>query len=234
LTPGEHSVVFAAGVGGILLHELVGHALEADTALRGASSLAAEGSFRARSGFRVVDDPRRGRGAWKIDDEGVLPRATLLIVDGRVVNLLHDRESARSSGTEPTGHGRRASFREPVRPRMGCTFLVAGDAQPDEVIRSARSGVYVRRMESASTDVLSGVAIFRVSDGDAIEHGRLGPPLQPFMLRVDSRSGLNSIGEIGNDLEFDTCVGSCVRDGQPLVTSVGAPTFRVGSTTVVI
>jgi TldD protein len=232
-SPGPHPVVFAAGAGGIVVHELIGHALEADTVLRKGSGLFGNESLPSRPGLRIIDDPRRSRGAWKTDDEGVVTKPTLLMDQGRVAGLLHDRETALRSGAEPTGHGRRSSFREPVRPRMGCTFLVAGEVPPDEIIRSTKRGLYVRRMEAASADLLSGVALFRINDADTVENGRLGAPLEPFMLRVDSRSALAGIEEIGSDLTFDTCIGSCVRDGQPLVTSVGAPTFRIGLARVV-
>ncbi len=229
---GEVPAVFAPGVGGILVHELAGHALEADTVRRGASALAMAKGKVAPGAVRVVDDPRRGRAAWYVDDEGERVRAVVLIEDGRVHGLLHDRRSAEAMGARPTGHGRRSSFQEPVRPRMGCTYLAPGSHDPEEALEGISRGVYVRRMEAASTDTSRGEMSFRVTDADLVHHGRLDAPLQPFRLTVIMREALSTLERIASDLAFDTCIGSCIRDGQPLATSVGAPTFRVGLTRV--
>ena len=232
--PGATVVVLGPGVGGILVHELIGHALEADTVFRGASALVATPGPIAPADVTVVDDPRRGRGAWRRDDEGVESRATPLIEGGRVAGYLHDLSSAERFRQRATGHGRRASFREPVRPRMGCTFLAPGRLDPQEVLHGISRGIYVRRMETASTDSLSGNARFIVTDADRIDQGRFDHPLQPFLLELRASTALPSLDRIGNDLAFDTCVGSCLRDGQPLATSVGAPTFRIGVARVAI
>jgi len=235
LPSGERPIVFGPGVGGILLHELVGHALEADTVLGRASWLAGDAAetVEATEELLVVDDPRRGRVAWRFDDEGLPARATPLLRGGRAVGWLQDRATARASGREPTGHGRRASFREPVRPRMGCTFLAAGRGDPAGALEGIEEGVYVRRMEAASTDTLSGSAVFRVSDADWIRHGRIVAPLAPHAMFVEGRVALRSMERVSGDLAFDVCVGSCLHHGQPLSVSVGAPTFRIGLTNVV-
>jgi TldD protein len=230
---GRLPVVFAPGVGGILMHEVVGHALEADTVHRGASALALAVGKVAPKEVRIVDDPRRGRAAWRFDDEGAEARVTTLVRGGECVGLLHDQRSAAVAGVRPTGHGRRSSFQEPVRPRMGCTFLGAGNLDPCDVIEGIARGVYVRRMEAASVDTASGEAAFRVADADLIHRGRLDRPLKPFLLAVITREALSSLDRIASDLAYDTCIGSCMRDGQPLATSVGAPTFRMGLTTVI-
>jgi TldD protein len=234
VAPGETVVVTAPGVGGIIIHELIGHALEADTVLRGGSALAAASGPVAPADLTVVDDPRRGRGAWRRDDEGVESRATPLIEGGRVGGYLLDLATAARFRRVATGHGRRSSFREPVRPRMGCTFLTPGRFEPEEMLEGIAGGIYIRRLTSASTDALSGNARFLVTDADSIDHGRPGQPLRPFLLELRASSALRSIDRIGRDLAFDTCVGSCLRDGQPLATSVGAPTFRIGVARVVV
>jgi TldD protein len=234
LPDGERRIVFAPGVGGVLVHEVVGHALEADTVL-GRVSWLAGGSARAFDGspeLRVVDDPRRGRAAWRFDDEGEAPRATPLVREGRPVGWLHDRTTARLSGRPATGHGRRASFREPVRPRMGCTFLTAGRREPEEALRGLENGIYVRRMESARTDTRTGRAVFRVTDADRIHYGRLVAPLIPHVMWVEAPVALSSVDCVAGDLAFDVCIGSCLHHGQPLAVSVGAPTFRMGLTSV--
>jgi TldD protein len=234
LPPGDRRVVFAPGVGGVLVHEVVGHALEADTVLGGASWLArsAERGFSGPRELRIVDDPRRGRAAWRLDDEGESARATPLVREGRAVGWLLDRDTARQCGRALTGHGRRASFREPVRPRMGCTFLAAGRGDPEEAVRSLEAGIYVRRMEAASTDTRTGRALFRVTDADRVHNGRLVTPLAPHVMWVDARAALSSVECVADDLAFDVCIGSCLHHAQPLSISVGAPTFRIGLTSV--
>ena len=226
--PGEREVVLGPSVGGILAHEIVGHALEADIALAGGSWLAFAAGQIANPALTILDDPRRGRAPWKIDDEGEPARPVPLLRDGSVGGLLHDLASARRSGERPTGHGRRSSFREPVRPRMGCTFVVAGESDPKELLEGVADGIYVRRMEAAKTDPRSGEAVFRVTDADRIIDGSLAEPLLPHLLHVHGGQALCETRQIADDLVFDRCVGSCHRDGQPLAISVGAPTMCIG------
>jgi TldD protein len=116
---------------------------------------------------------------------------------------------------------------------MGCTFLAAGNLDPRDVLDGIARGVYVRRMEAASSDTASGQATFRVTDADLIHGGQLDMPLRPFLLAVTTREALRTLDRIATDLTFDTCIGSCIRDGQPLATSVGAPTYGIGRTMVI-
>ncbi len=234
LPAGERRVVFAPGVGGILLHEIVGHALEADAVLGGASWLAGRAGAPCRlpPALVVLDDPRRGRAPWRFDDEGQPARAVPLLHGGRVAGWLHDGSTAAEAGRAPTGHGRRASFRERARPRMGCTFMAAGRLDARDALQGVEEGIYVRRMEAASADTRTGHALFRVTDADQIRHGRLGAPLVPHLLAIEGSAALPSVECIASDLEFDTCVGSCLNHGQPMSVSVGAPTFRIGSASV--
>lgn len=232
LDSGERVVVFGPGVGGVFVHEIIGHALEADTVLSGASWLAkAEGSL-TRSGLTVVDDPRRGRAGWKLDDEGELARPIALLRRGAVGEWLHDARSSRHTGQPTTGHGRRGSFREPVRPRMGCTFVAAGHQHPAEALEGVEDGVYVHRMDAGTADPLTGRATFRVTDADRIQRGKITEPVVPHSMLVDGPKALQSVERIANDVEFDPCAGSCLREGQPLATSVGGPTFRIRATLV--
>lgn len=221
-------IVFAPGVGGILIHELVGHPLEADTVQGGRSYLAAMDGRVAPASVTVLDDPRRSRAPWQIDDEGEGAGVTVLVEFGRVVGALFDLRTASRVGTRSTGHGRRTSFQDSVRPRMGCTFLAPGSSSPESILDSISKGVYVRRMEAAQVDVRSGRAVFKISDGDWIESGRLVHPIQPMFMSVLASRALSNIHQVASDLSFDTCIGSCLRDGQPMVASVGAPTFCVG------
>ena len=222
--PGPATVVFAPAIAGIWVHELVGHAAEADVAARGASWLTAD-ARRVHHRLTVIDDPRRARAAWTVDDEGTPVRPVALIHDGRPKERLHSRWTAKESGSKATGHGRRGSYREPVLPRMGCTFIANGTDDPDEILRNVHEGIYVRRMESAHTNPATGRAVFRVTDADRIECGKLTAPLKPHLLETVAGKALAAIEGIGNDLAFDRCIGSCHRQGQPLSTSVGAPTI---------
>ena len=228
LPPGEYVAILAPGIGGILAHEIVGHALEADTVRARASWLAALDGAVADLELRILDDPRRGRAAWRTDDEGIVARPTALIHGGRVAGALHDRSSAALDGVKPTGHGRRASFREPVMPRMGCTYVAAGRFDARELLESVERGVYIRRMEAASVDPRSGRAVFRVTDSDHVVCGKIAASLHPYLWIVEGPRALASLKRIADDLEFDTCIGSCHRDGQALAISVGAPTICIG------
>jgi TldD protein len=225
---GLTSAVFAPGVAGVVAHELIGHALEGDVLMRGATWIGARTSLKATTPVTVVDDPRLGRGPWLIDDEGSKSDRTVLLDRGRVVGSLLDRASAGALGRSSTGHGRRSSYLDAICPRMGCTFIESGDDDPDEVVRSTRSGVFVRRLTGGQTDPFAGRATFVVSDADRIVEGRLAEPLQDFILEVDAHSGWQSIDRVAHDLEFDACVGACIREGQAMVVSVGAPTIRIG------
>jgi hypothetical protein len=228
LGPGEVAGVLAPGVAGVVAHELIGHALEGDVVSRGQSWLASGGSATASADVAVTDDPRRGRGAWKLDDEGTATGETHLIVRGRTSGLLLDSAVALALGKTSTGHGRRASHLDRIQPRMGCTFIEAGADDPEEILRATRSGVFIRRLTAGHTDPVSGRATFLVSDADRIIDGALAGPLDDFVIELDGVVSWASIDRIAHDLAFDTCVGSCVRDGQPLAVSVGAPTIRIG------
>ena len=228
LEPGEVVGVLAPGVAGVVAHELIGHALEGDVASRGQSWLVSGGSATASADVAVTDDPRRGRGAWKLDDEGTATRETHLIVRGRTSGLLLDNTAALALGKTSTGHGRRASHLDRIRPRMGCTFIEGGADDPAEILRETRSGVFIRRLTAGQADPVSGRATFLVSDADRIIEGALAGPLDSFVIELDGVVSWASIDRIAHDLAFDTCVGSCMRDGQPLAVSVGAPTIRIG------
>jgi TldD protein len=214
-------LVFAPGVAGILAHELVGHALEGDVAAAG-SRLSRERGRPAAAGVRILDDPSRGRAAWTIDDEGAPARPVTLLEGGHPVGRLQE------------GHRRRGGYLDPVLPRMGCTFFDRGSAPAPEILRATSRGIFVRRLQAGHADPMQGRATFVVTDADRIESGELTRPLLPFLIELDVFDALASIDLVGDDLEFDTCVGSCVRAGQPLAVGVGAPTLRLGVITVIL
>jgi len=225
---GETIAVFAPGAAGIVAHELIGHAREGDVVARHRTWLSDGTRLKGERPVTVIDDPRRGRGAWTIDDEGVATSEVVLLDRGRAAGVLLDRSSAAALGMTATGHGRRSSYLEAVRPRMGCTYIARGGDEPIDILRDTRQGVLIRRLAGGHTDPLTGQATFVVTDADRIEAGSVTHALDPFVIDVGGRAGWESIDRIGHDLAFDTCVGSCVRDGQPLAVSVGAPTIRIG------
>ena len=223
------AAVFAPAVAGIVVHELIGHALEGDIVLAGRSHLAGPpASLAIPRSVRIVDDPTRGRAPWTVDDEGTESGPVALVDEGRIAGLLHDRTTALASAAEPTGHGRRGSYLDGVLPRMGCTYLEAGDEDPREILSRTARGIYVRRIASADTIPRTGLGTFIVTDADWIDGGALAEPLRPFLIVIDAGETLRTLDAIGNDLAFDRCIGTCVREGQPVATSVGAPTIRLG------
>jgi len=212
----------------VLIHEIVGHALEADRVLEADSWLGQFEEQVAPQGLLIRDDPRRGRAPWRIDDEGAPAKPTALIRDGHVAGCLYDRRTAKAANRPPTGHGRCSSYRDPVQPRMGCTFVAPGKREAGELLGGIRNGVYVRRMEAGTTDPRTGRAVFRVTDADRILDGKIDAPLLPHLLFIEGARVLAAASRIGNDLEFDSCIGSCHRSGRPLPISVGAPTMWIG------
>jgi predicted Zn-dependent protease len=226
--PGVTMAVLAPGVAGVVAHELIGHSLEGDVVARGLSWIRADDFPSAARPLTVIDDPRRGRGAWTIDDEGVAADENCLLDGGRPAGVLLDLASAGVLRRVSTGHGRRSSYLDAVLPRMGCTFISPDSDDPEDVLRETTAGVYIRRLTAGHTDPCSGRASFLVTDSDRIVDGRLAEPLETFVLDLDGRESWPSIDRVGHDLVFDSCVGSCMRDGQPLAVSVGAPTIRIG------
>jgi len=229
---GWTTIVLAAGVGGVLAHELFGHALEADTFEAGRSWLADLPAGALPEDLVVVDDPRLCRAPIRFDDEGSEAQATELVANGRIASCLHDRTTSSRLGVRATGHGRRASFRESAQPRMACTYIAPGKVSADALVRDVADGVFVHRMEAGSTNTKTGRSTFRVTDAVRIRGGRTGEAIEPHVLEIEARRVLPAV-RVADDLAFDTCIGSCHRDGQTLITSVGAPTVRIGMAGVV-
>lgn len=230
---GPTTVILGAGLGGIVVHELVGHALEGDVRARGPVWIDRPERLSGPRSLTVVDDPGAGRAPWKFDDEAVIGARVALIDDGRPVGSLLDRRTARALGRRSNGHGRRSSFLDPPLPRMGCTFIAAGTDDAAELERETESALFIHRMTAGHTDPKLGRASFVVAESDRIQGGQRVTPLAPFVIEIDGAKAWRTIDRIGNDLVFDRCIGSCVREGQPLAVSVGAPTIRIGVINVV-
>ena len=210
--PGRTPVVFAPGVGGVLFHELVGHALEGDCLARQLSKLAGADGPVAPAGVTVLDDPRRARLAWRFDDEGVEARPVVLLHEGTVAGRL--ASWGWPGPPHPSsGHGRRASFAEPVLPRMGATFLTPGPHHPDEALQGIARGIYVRRMAAAWADPAQGKASFHVTDADEVIGGRLERALAPFSCLPPWRTSRASIASrtTSPSIPASACASARVR-----------------------
>ena len=232
---GGMTVVLGPGWPGILLHEAIGHGLEGDFNRKGTSAFSGRlGERVAAPGVTVVDDgtlPSR-RGSLNVDDEGTPTRRTVLIEDGILTGYLQDRLNARLMGMEPTGNGRRESYAHLPMPRMTNTFMLAGDDDPEEILRSVESGIYAVSFGGGQVDITSGKFVFSANEAYRIEDGRIGAPVKGATLIGNGPDALTRISHIGHDLELDPGIGTCGKDGQGVPVGVGMPTIRINGLTV--
>ena len=232
---GEMEVVLGSGWPGILLHEAVGHGLEADFNRKGISAFAGRLGERVASGLcTVVDDgtiPRR-RGSLNIDDEGEPTQRTVLIENGTLRGYLQDRLSATLLGMTLTGNGRRESFEHAPVPRMTNTFMVAGEEDPADIIRSVKHGLYAVYFGGGQVDITNGKFVFSASEAYLIEDGKVTAPVKGATLIGDGPTVLTRVTAVGNNLKLDTGIGTCGKDGQSVPVGVGIPTIKVSRLTV--
>jgi len=232
---GSMNVVLGPGWPGILLHEAIGHGLEGDFNRKKTSAFSDRlGQRVAAEGVTVVDDgtlPER-RGSLNVDDEGTPTRRNVLIENGVLVGYMHDRLNARLMGMEPTGNGRRESYAHMPLPRMTNTFMLAGDDEPEDIIRSVDRGLYAVSFGGGQVDITSGKFVFSASEAYLIENGRVGAPVKGATLIGNGPDVLTRVSRIGNDLALDRGVGTCGKDGQGVPVGVGLPTIRVDGLTV--
>ncbi|MFQ5877367.1 MAG: TldD/PmbA family protein [Acidobacteriota bacterium] len=227
---GETSIVLAPGAGGIFFHESCGHALEADSALRGRSAVVELlGERVGPQELTLVDDPTVPglAGSFRIDDEGWPAGRNVLIDSGRLVGLMLDRATALRAGMPPTGNARRESYRDRPLPRMTNTFLCDGPHPPEEILASVRRGVYVAELGNGEVDTASGDFSFRVRRAYLIAGGRAVAPIGPAIISGNGVRALRGIRMIGRDLCFDPGTGECGKEGQRARAAVGQPTLRV-------
>lgn len=232
---GEMTVVLGAGSSGILLHEAIGHGLEADFNRKGISIYADRvGTRVAPKGVTVVDDGTIpwARGSINTDDEGNAAEKTVLIDDGVLRGYLHDEISARHYGVRPTGSGRRESFRSVVLPRMRATYMENGAYTPDEIIASVKQGIYCKAFANGQVQIGAGDFSFYVRQGWLIEDGRLTRPIKDVNLIGNGPKVLETIEMVGNDLEIDEGGWTCGKDGQSVPVSQGMPTVKVSRLSV--
>ena len=232
---GTFPVVLAPGDSGILLHEAVGHGLEADFNRKQTSNYSDRiGQDVASPLVTVVDDPAlaASRGSINVDDEGVLPQVHRLIEGGKLRAYLHDRISADFFRTKPTGSGRRESFRHEPLPRMTNTFMAAGEDAPEDIIKSVKRGVYAKKFSGGQVNISNGDFVFSLTEGYLIEDGKLGPPLKGVNLIGNGPEALATVSMVGHDFELSDGMWTCGKDGQSVPVGVGMPTVKLDALTV--
>ncbi len=232
---GEMPVVLAAGSSGILLHEAIGHGMEADFNRKGISIYSERMNRRvAPDEVTIVDDGTlpHARGSINCDDEGNAAERTVLVERGHLRSYLHDRISARHYGVRPTGSGRRESFRHPVLPRMRATYMENGPHDPEAIIASVKRGIYCETFANGAVQIGAGDFAFYVRHGYLIEDGKLTRPVKDVNLIGNGPQVLETIEMVGNDLTIDEGGWTCGKDGQSVPVSQGMPTVKVAKLSV--
>jgi TldD protein len=232
---GEMPVVLGAGDSGILLHEAVGHGLEADFNRKATSNYSGQiGKQVASPLCTVVDDGTvpASRGTINVDDEGFTSRANVLIENGILVGYMHDRLSAKHYGIDPTGNGRRESFRSMPLPRMTNTQLTGGQDDPEEIIKSVKRGVYAKRFSGGQVNISNGDFVFSLTESYLIEDGKVTAPLKGVNLIGNGPDVLRRVDMLGNDYQLSDGIWTCGKDGQSVPVGVGTPTVRISKITV--
>ena len=231
---GRMSVVMGAGASGILLHEAMGHAFEADFNRKGQSIFSDKmGSRICREGITILDDGtlKGCRGSLNFDDEGIPGQRTVMVEDGILTSYLHDRVSAAHYGVKPTGNGRRETFRYNPIPRMRATYMESGDARPEDIIASVRNGIYVDEFANGQVKIGEGDFTFYVKSGFLIENGRLTMPVTDINIIGNGPEALADIVAVGNDGCVDDSAWTCGKE-QSVPVSCGIPTVLVKELTV--
>ena len=232
---GEMTVVLAAGSSGILLHEAIGHGMEADFNRKNISIYADKVNQRiANPHVTIVDDATLpgARGSLNVDDEGSPTERTVLVEGGVLKSFLHDRISARHYGLESTGSGRRESFRHPVLPRMRSTYMESGPHDPQAIIASVKRGLYCETFSNGQVQIGAGDFAFYVRHGYLIEDGKLTQPVKDVNLIGNGPKVLETIDMVGDDMKVDEGGWTCGKEGQGVPVSQGMPTVRVGNLSV--
>jgi TldD protein len=232
---GEMEVVLGPGWPGVLLHEAVGHGLEADFNRKQTSAFAGLiGKRVASEKCTVVDNgtmPWR-RGSLNVDDEGQPTQNTVLIEKGILKGYLSDKLSARLMGIADTGNGRRESYEHIPMPRMTNTYLLAGEEDPQDILRSVRRGIYAVNFGGGQVDITNGKFVFSASEAYLIEDGHVTAPIKGATLIGNGPDVLTRVSMVGNDLKLDEGIGTCGKDGQAVPVGVGIPTIKIDRLTV--
>jgi TldD protein len=232
---GEMEVVLGPGWPGILLHEAVGHGLEADFNRKKTSAFAGLiGQKVASPKVTVVDNGTIAgrRGSLNVDDEGSTTQETILIEGGVLRGYLTDKLSARLTGAANTGSGRRESYQCIPMPRMTNTYMLAGDDAPEDILHSVRRGLYAVNFGGGQVDITNGKFVFSASEAYLIEDGKVTAPVRDATLIGNGPEALKYVSMVGNDLRLDEGIGTCGKDGQSVPVGVGMPTIKLDKMTV--
>src|SRR5215472_3001114 len=232
---GEMTVVLGSGWPGILLHEAVGHGLEADFNRKGTSAFTGRVGQQVASPLcTVVDDGtiRSRRGSLNLDDEGSVTQRNVLIENGILRGYLQDKLSSRIMGSEQTGSGRRESYQHIPMPRMTNTFLMPGESDPGDIIRSVPKGLYCANFGGGQVDITNGNFVFSASESYLIEDGKITRPVRGATLIGNGPEALKYVSMVGNDLKLDEGIGVCGKEGQSVPVGVGIPTLKIDRMTV--
>ena len=232
---GPMEVVLGAGESGILLHEAVGHGLEADFNRKRTSNYTDQiGKQVASSLCTMVDDGTvaNARGSINVDDEGNAGQRNVLIENGTLVGYMQDRISAKHFGAAPSGNGRRQSFRHEPLPRMTNTFLAPGQDDPEDIIRSVKRGVYAKRFAGGQVNISNGDFVFALTESYLIEDGKLTAPLKGTNLIGNGPDVLRKVTMLGADFELSQGTWTCGKDGQSVPVGIGTPTMKIAEITV--
>lgn len=232
---GEMPVVMGAGGSGILLHEAIGHAFEADFNRLGTSIFSDKlGKKICNPLINVIDDGTipHNRGSINFDDEGVESQKTYIVAEGNLNSYLHDRISARHYGVKPTGNGRRESFRYTPLPRMRATYMEAGPHSEEEMIAEVKHGVYVDVFSNGQVQIGAGDFTFYVKSGWLIENGQLTTPIKDINVIGNGPEALAAISMVGNNPKIDNGTWTCGKEGQSCAVTCGMPSVLVDKLTV--
>lgn len=230
---GRMPVVMSAEAGGTMVHEACGHGLEADLVQKGLSVYKNKmGKKVAADEVTVIDDATIDSkyGTYRFDDEGVVGQRTVLIKDGYLTSYMYDRLTAEKEGRASTGNGRRESYQHKPIPRMSNTFIAPGSSDPDEIIKSTKNGLFVKKMGGGQVNTTNGDFVFEVQEGYIIENGEIKYPVRGATLSGNGPVALNEIDRVGNDLGY--AIGTCGKDGQGVPVADAQPTIRIKQLTV--
>lgn len=232
---GQMEVVLAPGDSGILLHEAVGHGLEADFNRKGTSNYSGRiGQQVASPLCTVVDDATllQSRGSINTDDEGNEPASTVLIEGGILRGYMHDRLSAKHFKLTPSGNGRRESFACHPMPRMTNTILMAGPHDSEEIVRSVKRGIFAKKFGGGQVDIANGDFVFSLTESYLIEDGKITAPLKGVNLIGNGPETLRQVTMLGDDVAVSDGIWTCGKDGQSVPVGVGCPTLKIAQITV--
>ena len=233
---GEMPVVLGPGVTGILLHEAIGHGMEADFNRKNTSTYSKMiGKKVAEPFVTIIDDATIPNlaGSINIDDEGTLGQKTVLVQDGILTSYMHDKISAKYYKVNPTGNGRRQSYEHYIQPRMRNTYMLAGPATPEDVIKSVKKGIYVEDVSNGEVKIGEGDFAFFVSQGKMIEEGKLTTPIKDINIMGNGPKMLENVIMVADDFELNQGgTGQCGKGGQGVPCGFGQPTCLVKSMTV--